>query len=60
MDAFIEALTGQNGINATNIWNNIAPIAPLVITLALVKIGYRTLKGTVNQVTAPGSKKVMK
>lgn len=61
MDGFITALTGaEGGLTATSIWGAIQPVAPLVVTLVLVKIGYNVLRGTINNTTRPSSKKAIK
>lgn len=61
MEGFITAITAaEKGITAATIWGAITPIAPLVITLVLVKLGYRMVKGSVESAVNPKSKKVMK
>lgn len=57
--AFITALTGETGISATALWGAVSPIAPLVIVLILVKLGYNVLRTSVNSTTRIRSKKVM-
>lgn len=59
MGTFITALTGESGLTATAIWGAISPVAPLVVLLALVKIGYNVLRTSVNDTTRVRSKKVM-
>lgn len=59
MATFITALTGESGLTATSIWAAISPVAPLVVTLVLVKIGYNVLRGTVNDSTRVKSKKAI-
>lgn len=59
MGTFITALTGENGINATAIWGAITPIAPLVVTLILAKLGYNVLRSTVNDTTRIKSKRAL-
>ena len=61
MEGFISAITAADGgITAVNIWAAITPIAPLVVVLVLVKLGYRMVKGSVESTVNPKSKKVMK
>ena len=61
MDGFISALTGaEGGLTAGAIWGSITPIVPLVVTLVLVKLGYRMVKGSVESAVNPKSKKVMR
>ena len=61
MDAFITAITAsEGGLTATSIWGAITPIVPLVVTLVLVKLGYRMVKGSTESAVNPKSKKVMK
>lgn len=61
MDSFITALTAtEGGLTAAAIWGAITPIAGLVVTLVLVKLGYTMIKSTVSSTTRPNSKKVMK
>lgn len=61
MDGFITAITTtETGLTAANIWAAITPIAPLVVVLVLVKLGYRMVKGSVESAVNPKSKKVMK
>lgn len=61
MDSFISAITAsEGGITAGAIWGAINPIVPLVVTLVLVKLGYRMVKGSVESAVNPKSKKVMK
>lgn len=61
MDGFISALTAaEGGLTATTIWGAITPIASVVVTLTLVKLGYRMVKGSIESATNPRSKKVMK
>lgn len=59
MGGFVTALTGESGLTATSIWGAISPIAPFVVILALVKIGYNVLRTSVNDTTRVRSKKVM-
>lgn len=59
MAAFITALTGESGISAATLWGAVSPIAPLVIVLILVKLGYNVLRTSVNSTTRIRSKKVM-
>lgn len=61
MDGFISAITAaEGGLTAASIWGAINPIVPLVVTLVLVKLGYRMVKGSVESAVNPKSKKVMK
>lgn len=61
MDSFISAITAtETGITAATLWGAINPIVPLVVTLILVKLGYRMVKGSVESAVNPKSKKVMK
>ena len=59
MAAFITALTGEGGITASTIWGAITPVAPLVITLILAKLGYNVLRSTVNDTTRIKSKRAL-
>lgn len=60
MAGFITALTGENGITAASIWAEITPIVPFVVTLIGVKLGYHVVASSVNQVTRPEKKRVIK
>lgn len=61
MDSFITALTAtEGGLTAASIWGAITPIASVVVTLVLVKLGYNMIKATVQSTVKPNSKKVMK
>lgn len=59
MGTFITALTGESGLTATAIWGAISPVAPLVVTLVLAKLGYNILRTSVNDTTRIRSKKAM-
>lgn len=59
MAAFITALTGESGLTAASLWSAVSPVAPLVIVLILVKLGYNVLRTSVNDTTRIRSKKVM-
>lgn len=59
MATFITALTGEGGITAASLWGAVSPVAPIVIVLILVKLGYNVLRTSVNDTTRIRSKKVM-
>ncbi len=59
MQSFITALTGNDGITAANVWGAITPAAGFAAALVLIKVGYRFVKGLINNSTAPGKKKVV-
>lgn len=61
MDGFISAITAaETGLTPATIWGAITPVVPLVVTLVLVKLGYRMVKGSTESAVNPKSKKVMK
>lgn len=60
MQAFITALTGENGLTAAEIWGAIAPVAGLIVLLVPIKVGYNILSGSVNNFTRVSKKRVMK
>lgn len=47
MQAFITALTGENGISASTFWNDIASLVPFIVIVFGVAFGYRLLRKSI-------------
>ena len=51
MGDFVTEIVGK--LTIADLWSTVAPIAAIVATLVIFKLGYRVLKDNVNNATKP-------
>lgn len=44
MQAFVTALTGENGISVANLWSDLTALVPFIAVIFGFSFGYRLLK----------------